>query len=181
MNIKNRKVSDKVGIAIVLVWFYAAMCSTICTVNGILATVYGTTHIKVKDMWDAEYSYSILILCFILPICVFGLAGYGSGRSGSSPSVESRVKNGVIFVCFFYSISSIIAGVICIFQGVFNYLKYGEYYSVSTLVWIEQGLDISVTWIGLRDILQAMPIAASLIFIGLAPIWTYFKIFKIWE
>jgi CDP-diglyceride synthetase len=61
------------------------------------------------------------------------------------------------------------AGLVCLLLDFLEYLKHGERNVRSALQWIESDLNISVTWLGFREMLSDCPLA--LFFIVLGIIW----------
>ena len=153
----DKKEPDKVGAALVLIWFFGAMYATIFVVADIWETIYGSDFGS-----SAPYLRSIL-----LPICFFAVPGLLVSSVDSSPSIGERVINGITWVWCFYAATLIITGVIDSLYIFYKSLKYGESHSVSTLVWLERGSDISVTWIGLRNLFSEIPVFLTFIVLGL--------------
>ena len=62
-----------------------------------------------------------------------------------------------------------IAALACLLLDFWEYLKHGDRNVRSTLNWIEEDLNISVTWLGVREMLSDCPFALFLMVLGI--IW----------
>ena len=154
----DKKEPNKVGAALILIWFFGAMYATIFVVGDIWESVYADTYIP---------DYRV----FYVSVCFFGVTGLLVSSGDSSPSIGKRVINAITLLWCFYAATFIITGVIDCFYLSYKLLKYGESHSVSTLVWLEGGLDISVTWIGLRNIFSEIPVFLTFVVLGLLGIF----------
>lgn len=157
----DKKTSDKVGVAIALIWIVGAMHAALFVIRDIWGSIYG----YISGSFEPHF------LSILLPICFFGIPGLLLQSGDSSPGIGKRLKTGIICVCSFYAATFVITGLIDGFYMLYKILKYAESNYVSTLVWLERGLDISVTWIGLRNLFSEIPAFLTFVVLGVAGLY----------